>query len=296
MRAAAAVLAAAVLTGCTSGDDGGGDGEHSRAGLDPVVMAMDPTSVDPKRIDYPLDTFSLGNEDVRLINQAIGAVEQKCFQRFGLDLPIPEPPNGRAFPVWDWYGLWDEQATRSYGYSSPPMITGGEPFADAVPPEWAPVLGGEQKTFNGLEIPEGGCQGEALRALGGRPNVGADVEVLQREAVNRARQHDAVKPLIKDWAKCMKQGGWDFSDPKDPFSDRPDPKSVGGRLEMSPAELDMALHDINCKKSTGLLRAWVAADVANQQLLVEENAEALREMTDLRAATLNKANDIVAGR
>jgi hypothetical protein len=289
-------LALAVVTLAACGNDTRGERIAEEPGLDETVIAMDPASVDPKRIDFPLDPYG-ENVDLDAISQAIDILEQECFRRFGLDLPLPDPGarNQWPFPTWDWYGLWDEETARAHGYRSPPLVS-RESFADSVPPDWADVLAGSVETFNGVEVPDGGCQGEAFRTLG--VEEGDDglvsIEGLQREANSRARQHDAVEALIDEWSDCLAQAGWEFTDPSDPFGYWQDAGSTGGS-DPPAEELDMALADISCKKESGLLRAWVAAEVAHQRILVEENAEGLRELTEWRDGVLRRANDIVAG-
>lgn len=286
---ASVVLAVCLLTAC--GRDAGSPAAQEPP-LDAAVMSVDPMSIDPKLIDFPLDVYAK-NADLHLAPLAIEIVMQECFRRFGLDLPLPQrgTANVWPFPTWDWYGLWDEETARVYGYQSPPLV-GRESIVKRVPQEFWPIIRGEVASFNGEDVPEGGCQGEANRALGVEDDAGlAAVDQLQQEAVIRARQHSAVEALIDDWAECLARGGWEFNDPLDPVRewqtlDLGDPGS--------PAEIELALADIRCKKETGLLRTWVAAEFAYQEILVEENAEALTELSDWRDEMRRKANEIVA--
>ncbi|ASW54551.1 hypothetical protein [Plantactinospora sp. KBS50] len=283
----ALLLAAASLLTATACTASGQTATHEPA-LDPSVMELDPGAVNPMAIDYPLRTYNVGNEFVHTVERGVALLEQACFRRFGLDLPLPAPPDARPYPVWDWYGLWDEQTARQYGYSPPPWGGGGEPFPAVVPADWQRLLVGPARLFNGVEVPEGGCQGSAHRDIGlDRQPDGQLVETLQRDAVTRARQHSGVAPLVSAWADCLKKQGWDFKDPAEPFQIVP---ARGDESEMA----RLAAADIQCKKETGLLRAWVAADIAYQRLLLEENSEKLRDWTQWCDEVVRKSNDVVA--
>lgn len=284
------VLAACLLSAC--GPDAGAL-ETAEPALDAAVMAMDPATVDPKLIDFPLDAYAK-NADLELVPLAIDILMQECFRRFGLDLPLPAQGrvNQWPLPTWDWYGLWDEEAARDHGYQSPPL-TSREAIEKHIPQDWWPVIRGEVATFNGEEVPEGGCQGEANRSLGADDDSGlVSVDQLQQEAVTRARQHSAVEALIDDWADCLAWDGWEFDDPLDPVRGWQD---LGMGPPGSSKEIELALADIACKKETGLLQAWVAAEFAYQKILVEEHAEALIELSNWRDEIKRRANEVVAG-
>lgn len=264
-------------------------------GLDAEVMAMEPTSVDPQKIDFPLDAYGR-DADLDVVGLAIDVLEQECFRRFGLDLPLPESGVGSqsAIPTWDWYGLWDEETASTHGYQSPPLDHRTS-FEMTVPPEWGDVLVGNVSTFNDVEVPEGGCQGEAHRTLGIDDDGDfPSVDGLQRDAVTRGRQHSEVEALIDDWAGCLAEQGWSFDDPRDPFD------HWAGRGESDAAdgpsseEMSMGLADIGCKRDTGLLRAWVAAEVAYQRILLEENAEGLNQLAEWRDQVRRKADEVVS--
>lgn len=288
MLAAGALLATAA--GCLGGDEGGA----SEPPLDETIMTFDPDSVDPRQVDYPLDPYWPDNDYAHLMGRATSTAALDCMRRFGLDLPIPEPRDARPFPLWDHYGLWDEVTARDLGYESPGYGGNGKDFFELVfeaGQEWMPLVTGDVPTFNGLEVPEGGCQGEAHRALGldQEEDVAYVVEGLQDQAASQARQHSAVTDLVEDWSACLRQAGWEFEDPMDPF------RHFQGETATQADEVTAALADIGCKKQTGLLQTWVAADVAYQRVLAEENSESLRAVAEWLEELRGNANEIIAG-
>ena len=294
-RRVIAVLAGlVVVAGCTPGPGGADQDEPP---LDPAVMAMAPRAVDPRQTSFPLDAYER-NQSLGVIGYAVDIVQQRCFRRFGLDLPLPDRGDGvqSPLPTWDWYGLWDASGARQYGYEDPPRYVNSFMMSvGRAGPEWDVVLGGVEETFNGVEVPEGGCQGESFRAVGLDQDGGhIDVPGLYREAITLARQHSAVEALIDDWSDCLADLGWEAADPSEPFR-RWQGRRIGPAGGPSSDEIAMAMADIECKKETGLLRAWVAAEVAYQNVLADEHVDALRDLAAQQDQMRRKAADIVAG-
>jgi hypothetical protein len=223
----------------------------------------------------------------------MATLEQACFHRLGIDLPVPTPPDARPFPVYDWYGLWDEKTARTYGYDSPPISGAGRPFPEVVPKDWQPALLGAVPTIHGAAVPAGGCQGQALRELGLNAPSGIDkglVEKLQRDAVSRARNHSATVERVPAWRDCMAAKGYRFNNPAEPFQFW----AEKAERTAQPDQINAALADIACKKETGLLKVWVAADVAYERQNAERNAPALQAINAWRQTVIRNASRVVA--
>jgi hypothetical protein len=98
----------------------------------------------------------------------------------------------------------------------------------------------------------------------------------------------------------MKQKGWDYSSVLDPFGYWAEVPRRGTdkyltAASISPSEKSSARDDVSCKHSTGLLGTWLAADVAYQAAIVEQDAQRLRDWSHTMNMVLTNANEIAAG-
>ncbi|RKF19152.1 hypothetical protein D7I43_32035 [Micromonospora globbae] len=283
------VLAVFVLAGCgltTSGEDAADEPE-----LDVAAVGAD-----PRNVSFPLDVSRVTGEQSLVIIHARDLVMQRCLARFGFDLPM-RPPVGQDSADIASFGLIDERRAQERGYLRDIKETGPE-FISQVPPEATPVLTGNVGTYGGVPVPEGGCQGESFRAVTGgdsMPKDGNFVESLRHEAWSRALDDSRVQRLLKQWRSCLKDAGFpEFKDPGETYTywqGKRKPKVNTPSQE----EVAMAVADVRCKQQVKLLPTWIAANVAYQNRLAEENAQRLAEYKAYVAKSMELANQIVSG-
>lgn len=238
----------------------------------------------------PLDQYIFGRPgETDSILRAQWILVAKCVQRFGLEwtppVPLNAPENISAF----YFGLYSEEHARRLGYHSEPRTY---PEPAQLSGEFKIVkFGRGPKRFAGVEVPEGGCYGEARRYLAqGLPVVENEQFGLQlkNEAASDAERDARVQDAFRSWSSCMEKAGYDYSTPHDANND---PRWSG--QTPSPLEISTAIADVDCKKRTGLLNTWVAVSRAYEQRYVDKHAAALSELRTAMKALEKRAIEII---
>ncbi|MFC4109636.1 hypothetical protein [Micromonospora zhanjiangensis] len=227
-------------------------------------------------------------------------VGDRCMREFGF---TPEPgwkPEG-AVPrdITARYGLWDEARAADFGYLPAEVNDGNSGPIRFVGADANSVYFGQVESYQGKPVPAGGCTNKEFEAVFGPKGslqVDGHLQVnLDQEAITRATQDSRVVPLLASWRACMKSAGWDYKTPQEPFDHWSTRRGADKtRAVVSDEEKRSALADVGCKKSTGLLGTWLAADIAYQKVLVERNAEQLRAYMKALDTVAQRANKIIA--
>jgi hypothetical protein len=281
------ILAAATLivsAGCAEGTGG--------STAEPPIVEVSVTDVGA--LTFPLDPYRDvgGVEDA--VNEAHRILFAECMARFGFTVDPPSPGPSQAELRSRRYGLADPELARQYGYHNPlademSRSQPGEPPSDAY---IAVATGNGPATYQGIEIPEGGCSGEADRILDeGAPAVEFELlgQALATEAGTRAERDSRVLAAFEAWSECMARSGYEYADPwqanNDPAFATPEP---------TPAEIAVATADVACKQEVNLINIWAGVEMAYQEQLMEENAAALAELLELLETRRRNAAQIVA--
>lgn len=291
-----------LLVGCAVG---GGESSNERPPPADIVVVEDMNS-----LVLPLDQYIFvraGETDPILRAQWV--LVAKCVQRYGLQWT---PPSPRASPEnisANYFGLYSKDDARRLGYHREPLPDAesnpGQQSGSAegpVRPATAPdaeqsdvfkivKFGRGPKSFAGLEIPEGGCFGEARRQIAeGLPAVADEQFALQlkNEAASDAERDSRVQDAFRSWSSCMKKAGYDYSTPINVLND---PRWSGPTP--TPLEISTAIADVSCKMETGLLNIWVAVARAYEQRYVDKNAVALNDLKTGVEAQIKRAIEIV---
>jgi hypothetical protein len=274
------VATAAIVTGCAA---------ETGPGPASALPELPKVPDDLGQVSYPLDKYRLSAQEDRLVDEAIYALTQRCVRRFGLTLP----PIGKAADKTrrDRYGLADETEARTWAYSldkpsklAPawfgPIATNSRLYTVVT---GAPAVGRPPTGVRGL--PAGGCGEEARRALAKTPDDGL-VDDLDSQAWRTSRTDSRVEQTVTGWTSCMSAAGYQFTNPvEEPYSYWGE-KRMSGRPALTPqekktgirptaAEIEAALTDVRCKRSSGFLQSWVTVAIGNQQQLVGANQVAL---------------------
>lgn len=240
----------------------------------------------------PLDQYIFARPgETDLILRAEWILVAKCVQRFGLEWTPPVPLNSPENISAKYFSLYSEEDARRIGYHSdwepPPEPTPG----DELPKLQIVKFGRGPKRFAGLEVPKGGCYGEARRYLAqGLPVVENEQFGLQlkNDASSDAERDPRVQEAFRRWSSCMEKAGYHYSTPWDAWND---PRWRGEIA--SPLEIATAIADMEGKKATGLLDIWVAVTRAYEQRYVDRHAAALAELTTAMKALEKRAIEII---
>ena len=303
-------ISAILLTGCTSSgttsqEDASGEGDTAVVKLDPLAGGEPPldqsivAAADPTTVSMPLMAHAMGDAKIRLVNRARIVVGDKCMSEFGISQTPGWNAEG-AIPANPYakYGVWDEKSAAAFGYDSPP-VTEDDPDFFRFGADGQSVWWGQVDTYQGRPVPEGGCAAREVEAVMGDftfEMVDGNGRVdLEKEALTRATQDSRVAPLLDAWRSCMKEAGWDYADPQAPFGYWHDKRgSNKHQAVISDEEKRSAVTDVECKKSTGLLGTWIAAEVAYQKVLIERDWETLRVYKQNLDALVKRANKVLA--
>lgn len=278
----------AALVGCSDSDT-----ESGEQAIGPI-----PTIRSDAAIRLPLDPYIETSETVRVVERAVHLLGRDCMRRFGLDWQVPEPPAIRRAPLHAGrYGLLDPAEAARHGYHSPPSYV---PSPRPREPERTPSqielevwAGNGRKTVSGRSVPDGGCAGEALRALERDAPKAPAIQPQMRanEALQRAERHPRVRSAFARWSSCMRRAGYRYRSPWDVNDDQrwktPRP---------SRHELATATADVDCRAETNLVGIWYAVERSYQRRYLKAHARelaAVRRTATIRAAS---AARVVAAR
>lgn len=282
----AAILAAALLTGCSANGDSGG-GSLPDLGEVPRVRA----SADIP--DLPLDAYVLTKEQYQAYLKAQRLLIRECMSRFGFDfraldvvLDAEKVPDLRPDKT-RYYFLVDADPAAASGYRVPDRAGSGDTDAEGKDPEGedttptaaerAVLVGsdaGEQ--VGGERVPKGGCQGEANRGTLGEDGTDTFLRLPNERVALRARvdTDERVRDVFGAWSACMKKAGYDYDDPMQANDDdRWKTPAPAGQ-----AEIQVATADVTCKQRTNVVGVWWAVQSAYEKRYIEKNAERMADV------------------
>ena len=258
-------------------------------------MAGSGATTAPRELALPLDPYQPSPAHLDLLARARHILLVRCTRRLGVDPPpaapaIPLPPAGNG----QRYGLADERDARAQGYHLPGMApAAAEPLAALSPVQEAVLTGSGPATAVSRPVPEGGCYGEAERALdrgaptARDPNLG---QLLGLESFARSKRHPRVRAVFDSWSECMRRAGFSYGDPMEANDD------PAFRTERpSRAEIAVAVADVDCKREVGLAGVWASVEAAYQERALGRHADELEVVRRLLDVRRRNATRIVAG-
>ncbi|WP_326557156.1 hypothetical protein [Micromonospora sp. NBC_01796] len=260
----------------------------------------------------PLDAYEPTPEQQRTIIEAHQLLVQKCAQRFSFDVNMPESVSTPDVKHARLFGIVNAEEAASHGYrvpgmEAPPGATGPSNTKSATggwnpsDDEFIVVRGvdrytGQSKTgkkINSVPVPDGGCAGEAMRQLGeGGSATAPDLMELPSRLSSGAHQSaekdSRVVAAFGAWSACMKEAGYEFSNPWEPND-----KNWG--RQVTSEEIATATADVECRQSTRLVEIWLAVEVAYQNREMENHAADLSAAKNSFETRLKNAAKILAG-
>lgn len=208
----------------------------------------------------------------------------------GVVTATPNSPSAPRVPAGNErrYGITDLASAKRYGYRVPAEPRRDVPDrASGGPAETSALTGHGRRTVRGRPIPEGGCIGEAGRALGGSPDAGL-AQRLSFASYDRSRRDSRVRAVVARWSRCMAARGYDYRGPLDPPAD---PRFTG---KADRGQIRTAVADIGCKDRANVVGVWSAVESAYQRPLIERYRGPLERVRRAEAVRLGNATRVLS--
>lgn len=256
----------------------------------------------------PLEEFQVGDQARTTISLARQLLIADCMKRFGFAYALTQnSPPSTASLLARRYGIADATAAAKWGYGGPPDATAlqAKPRR-SIDPAQALVLTGwpngqgkpgmtppQGQKVGGVEVPQGGCVGEAGRRLTGDDSgvLGDDplVRDIDASAYSKAETDSRVTEMQAQWSSCMQEKGYHF-----PHSLAVVDSITRTGGDAPPAEVQLALADVECKGRTNYIGVWFSVESAYQKALIEKNFHALTAIRARIDKTVSTAASVVA--
>jgi hypothetical protein len=252
----------------------------------------------PFVLSLPLAEYSLTREQNVLLDRAQIRLQESCVRRLdSSELPPREVPDATAAQEPSRrYGLMDLESAKRYGYQSP----GSQPSDENLPrPDatQAMLLSGETpsgkavKTYQGLVVPEGGCNAESRRVVYGDHDKEPGIAVAQKIDIGSYKlslQDSRVTKAFSSWSQCMKDSGYSY---ESPLTVTDDPEFADA--DYSDRERAVTQADVTCKLKMRLPQKWLAVESAIQKEMIQEDQSALRRLSESQKKMVQKAQSIL---
>ncbi|MEO6084085.1 MAG: hypothetical protein ABIQ18_13380 [Umezawaea sp.] len=269
----------------------------------------EPPPADPSTWTLPVQAYLPTKDQEATIGKAEQALVERCVKGFGIEWRAePELPPIGPTTMLDWrYGIHDARLSARIGYqvdpeqqvrydavrrgsTTPPIDTQVVLGGSDIPAEQLAQASAEARlgTVAGKPIPDGGCFGEARRALGSTTHgVAPLVTKIAYDSYLASQQDPDVVAVFAAWSTCMHGKGFDYAMPMDANDD---PRFAAGPHGPSRAEIRTALADIACRDQHRVAQVWHEAETRVQTSAIEKDTDAFgavrRDLDDVvRAAT-----------
>jgi len=295
LPAAMAALTAAAVASCSSSAPAGGSQAAQDAGLPltPIHVASIPTITDSTSLAFPIDAYLITGQQRAEMDNATAILAGRCMRSFGFTYS-PLPKAAKADQTTETnaprrYGIVSAAQVAALGYHPPTtdesalrasantldaagirVLTGGVSPAQG---QTATATAGTAGSYNGVQIPSGGCLGEARRQLtahGGTVNDSPIAQAVDADSLARSQQEPQVVAVFKQWSACMAAKGYDYATPYDAGNDHRWATSAP-----TAAEIQTASADVSCKQKTNLIGVWYAVDCALQTSMISAQQQQL---------------------
>lgn len=310
------------LTACDGGSNANTDSTTPRPGATDTQAVVEqddtPGDVDPvdDETDLPLEwivaDYPIQSQHVQ---RAIRTAIKPCMNTAGFDYEVGLEQDAAPYDIDARYRIRTVEEATQLGYTLPGARspTGGteaefpsDPSERALYLEALEGAEGDRQTRDVIDpdggviatqVLTGGCAEQAIIAVFGSDDaylsyLGEDYWI-QRISIEFAQRTDG-DPLVADatirWSECMVERGYTFANPTEAIAaEWPEPRPT-------PAEIDTAVADANCKIDTGYREALVQAESRSQTAAVEaSDAVQLAEIRERRDQIARQSIDIAGG-
>ncbi|MEV0229241.1 hypothetical protein [Nonomuraea sp. NPDC050786] len=251
---------------------------------------------------YPLDAYKPSPEQVAELTSAMRYSLSDCMSRFGFTNYPKQRVHTvtRPFPKDRQYLFIEPSKAAQYGYAGMPASElSGRPDAVDVKAkpsadEQAVYTGRNQGLYRGVQVPAGGCLGQARRSV--LAGMSSDDEWFVTQLEGQAFQQGEADARVTDatarWSTCMARAGHSYANPEAAWEDsRWTARREGGPL--TDVEKAVAEADMKCKLEVNYLGVRYTADKEAQERLVAGNGARLKKVTEALRAQLRDAAKVL---
>jgi hypothetical protein len=288
---AATIAAVALLvTGC-GGGAAGTPAARGGGGVGGLSQSLGATS---GSLVLPLNAYSPSDGELASLDNDIRVVASRCIRKDGFSyraVVIPavslggDPGRGEFYD----FGVTSMAFASVHGYQDDVPVYPREP-------------GGLSKASA-----EGAAYVKCLvaaRRESGYAGIAPYLMFYQTVGIS-AWQKTLASPVVvagfKRWSACMAAKGYDYANPSQSMLGEPGNSQVPTQWHVaSPAgpsqrEIQVAVTDVRCKESTGLLRQWIRVTAESQALLVQKYLPQLRAGYAAFKKVLVRVQEMAAG-
>jgi hypothetical protein len=284
------MIAVVALGGCSAAAD---RPAQARAAIGPI-----PAILASVNLRLPVQDYLLTDGQVQQVSRARLILIERCMGRFGFRYAVPQSGSATEYGPRSLtdrrYGITDARLAASSGYG----LGDRDPSRQKRPPrpkigaDGDTVLSGQgQSSINRMPVPEGGCLGEAERALDASVPPAADPDLgqkLQFQSFEWAKRDERVQAVFRAWSSCMARSRYHYADP---LAVAADPRFEGS---VSKQEVAVAEADIACKARTNMVGVWFTVESSYQREQIGRTAAAFRATKEALAARLRVATALTS--
>ncbi len=289
------LMVVAAIAACDGGDKPSDTGEPALAAIPTVRSASE--------LVLPLDSYLPDDATQQTIYAAQNILLRQCVARFGLEFPVSVGGGSTANLNLNArrYFVFEAAKVRTDGYHLSKEMRDEMDRVDAersanraveISNDARNIIEGKgPTTFNGQQVPQGGCSREAALKLGGDKvdTVKLNVQGLGNEALGRMMTDSRVTAVNALWSGCMKELGFSYPDPKSANEDR-----RWGSDEPTKVEIDTAVADAECKAKHNVVGVMLAVETAYQKRIIDQKVTELNELKALYSTQVANAAQIIA--
>ncbi|MCX5144001.1 hypothetical protein [Streptomyces sp. NBC_00338] len=277
---AALLTGALLLTGC------GGDSDDKAGPPQPDNSIAPASSSLTTDLALPVEAYIFSESEIAQLTRAMSSLAVTCMKEAGF-VYRPDDSQSPDIGVMDRrYGIANSHTAQAYGYHFPAPPVGRNSAVKALSEAARVTLSGESLADGTLD-PEGGCIGKAKKRLaGGADAFGPDevARTLNMSSYARSEKDPRVLAAFRTWSSCMTAKGYRYDSPMDAIDDQ---AFAGKKADQK--EISTARADVECKKKTGLVRAWFDVESELQRTEIEKDPETFARIERQKTEQLKRA-------
>ncbi|MCW2856159.1 MAG: hypothetical protein JWR52_1774 [Marmoricola sp.] len=238
--------------------------------ISPNIDSTKANITDPASMVLPIDSYESTALQISAEQRAEYELESQCLKGFGLNWAPPTitAPNSGGGPNTRLYGVPGSlEIARTYGFH---FVSYGTRVGDnpALTQDEKNVMYGYVRSFNGMQVPSGGCVRQPDRVNAAAPLPANPVAAtIDADSFTKSLADPRVVAAQTRWSACMRGIGYNY---KTTFTAVVD---TGDRA--SAHEIAIAVASWTCAARVGLVQTWFNVQSAYQNQEIALHADAL---------------------
>ncbi|MEU1370246.1 hypothetical protein ABZ454_29480 [Streptomyces sp. NPDC005803] len=269
-----------LLTGC------GGDSDDKAVPTQPDNSIAPASSSLTADLALPVEAYIFSEPEIAQLTRAMSSLAVDCMKEAGFTY---RPDDGQSPDIGAMdrrYGIANSHTAQAYGYHFPAPPAGRDSAVKSLSDAARVTLSGEPLADGSLDT-GGGCIGKAKKRLaGGADAFGPDeaARTLNLSSYARSQKDPRVLAAFRTWSSCMAAKGYRYASPMDAIDDPAFATKKANQKEISTARAD-----VECKKKTGLVRAWFDVESELQRTEIEKDPETFARIERHKTDQLKRA-------